>query len=445
MCKFSAAEIVSDNLMTREQIIAYLQDDFRIDLSTIRRIAVVDDLPVTQVTPYEKIPHHRYKLSFDRRTGTLYVQATEGRLRVEHLKIETAVLSEISGQPVAFDNSSTPIDVPLETWLQGLRLNLRSKKIHGAIIGSMWNLNFYLRFFAEGPFSDRYLKDVDATTLAAYIDHQIALAVIEEEYLTGQLELKQTERSIFQEGDLADPSMITRIKALQDRIPSFSDKMSALRKKTDFLDYIKSDFIFFSDLQNRTSLFKQTLTTDGTAIFENNFLSYQLIDIKDKTYINFNWANAEILSAALCAIDREFGLKSFHMYGKCGSLVPQIKVGQMVAPVKVFDGKQFIEIKNQIGPNNDITPVSFINVESPLLETRSWAKSALGLGCDCVDMELASAINSVPSEIVKSIVYYVSDEPVRGMTLSDRLGMLKQRLKCSHIILTDLIARSEPS
>jgi hypothetical protein len=442
MCKFSAAEIVSDNLMTRAQIVDYLKDDFRVELNLIKRLSVVDFLPLDKIALCEKIPHHRYDLFFDRISGTLFIKATEGKLRVEHLKVEVDVLSEISGWRVIFEDSSVPIDEPLKKWLQRMRANLGSRKISGVVIGSMWNINFYLRFFAEGPFADKHLKTVDPSVLKNYVEHQLTLAVIEEEYLAGRLELNQTEKSVFQEGSLVDSLTITRTKAIQDRIEDFSTKIAALREKPDFLDYIKSDFIFFSDLQNGTSLFQQTLASDRAKIFEDSFLSYQLIDCTGKTYINFNWANAEVLGAALKTLDREFGIESLHMYGKCGSLSPDIKVGQLVAPIKTFNGEHFIDIQNRIGKNVDIRSATFIDVASPLLETKSWATSARKHGCDCVDMELTSVIQGVSPEVIKSIVYYVSDEPTRGMTLSDRLGMLAQRLECSRLILINLFANT---
>jgi purine-nucleoside phosphorylase len=176
-----------------------------------------------------------------------------------------------------------------------------------------------------------------------------------------------------------------------------------------------------------------------TEIIDDSFLSYQIIDVRNKTYINFSWANDEILSAAIKTLEQVFSFKSLYMYGKCGSLTPDLKIGQLVAPMQCSNGKKFVDIKNQMLLSNDTKAVNFIHVQSPLVETRTWARTMLSLGCNCVDMELDSVVRSISEKVTKKIIYYISDEPTMGLTLSDRLSMLKQRLDCSKKIIEDLL------
>jgi hypothetical protein len=94
----------------------------------------------------------------------------------------------------------------------------------------MWNFNFYLKFFAQGEFADTYTKNLNRVTLENYVIHQLALAVIEEEYIHGRLNLNEHERTIFQEGKISGRTTLATTKKISSVIPFFHDKIAILRK-----------------------------------------------------------------------------------------------------------------------------------------------------------------------------------------------------------------------
>ena len=266
--------------------------------------------------------------------------------------------------------------------------------------------------------------------------------MIEDEYINSRLSLNDEEKNIFQEGHLPDSRTIGIAKKIVTRIPMFNDKVQILRGKSDIVEYIKTDYLFFFDLNNGTSLFKETLVSDQTEIIDDYFLSYQLITIKDATYINFSWANADVLSAVLKELEHIFHLKSFYMYGKCGSLTTKQKIGDLVAPVRSYNNENFIDIDNEMElQTHDVKKANFIFVDSPLIETKAWAGESIELGCECVDMELDPAIRALSKNTIKKVIYYISDQPTLGLTLSDRISLLGQRLDCSKIIIEDILKR----
>ncbi len=435
-------KIITDNLMTRDQILSYLKDDFCVDLEKIKEIILLDQISPELNLLVKKIPHHRYNIFFAENSGKLYLQATEGKLRTKHLEFESKIMSSLVGHSIKFTNTTAAYENLVSAWTIRMKQALSDRKIDGVLIGSMWNFNFYIKFLTNNKFADKFTEQVDQLILKKYVDHQLALYVIEDEYINGRLRLTEHEKNIFQEGHLPDPKAIKITQELTKRIPTFDDKVQILYSKSDLISYIKTDYLFFFDLNNGTSLFKETLVSDVAEIIDDYFLSYQLITIKGATYINFSWANADVLNAVLKELGRTFNLKSFYMYGKCGSLTANPKIGDLVVPVRSYNNETFIDIHNEVEQlHYGVKKVNFMYVDSPLVETKTWANESLKLGCDCVDMELDPSVRALSKNTVKKIIYYISDQPMLGLTLSDRISLLKQRLDCSKIIIEDILKR----
>lgn len=438
----STKNIIADNLMTRDQILSYLKDDFRVDLKKIKEIILLDQISPELNLSVKKIPHHRYNLFFSENSGKLYIQAIEGKLRTRHSELECKILSSLMGYEIKFTSIVTSYENLVEAWLARMKRSLSGKKINGVLIGSMWNFNFYLKFLTNDKFADKFTGQVEQEILKNYVEHQLAIFIIEDEYINNRISLSDEEKNIFQEGHLPDFRTIEIAKKLARKIPMFNDKVQILRDKSDIVEYIKTDYLFFFDINNGTSLFKETLVSDQTEIIDDYFLSYQLITIKNATYINFSWADADVLNAVLKELERTFHLKSFYMYGKCGSLTVKQKIGDLVAPVRSYNNENFIDIDNEMGRQiYDVKKANFIYVDSPLIETKTWATESIKLGCECVDMELDPVIRALSKNTIKKVIYYISDQPTLGLTLSDRISLLEQRLNCSKIIIEDILKR----
>jgi len=195
-------------------------------------------------------------------------------------------------------------------------------------------------------------------------------------------------------------------------------------------------------LRDGTSSFDKTLVFEEASIHHDDYLSYQLFRVGSDMYVNFGWADAGTLHDVLKTLYSKYDIKKFYMYGKCGSLSDRIGLGQIVAPVESYSDDVLVKIDNVMSAEWNFLSVRFTHVDSPLLETKTWKKSAVAMGCQCVDMELVPVVRALPKETAKKILYYISDRPNRGVFLSDRLGFVEQRLACSKIIIDDLLEKS---
>ena len=439
----SIQEIIEDNLMSHEQILSYIKDDFRVDLNKIRKIVILDQYSHNNFSSYKRIPHHRYCLYFDEVVGDLFIQPTEGKLRSRHIEIESKILASLIGKPIDFVDLSHPLENRIINWEKGLQKLLSGKGIDGVLIGSLWNFNFYLKLLANSNFAKRYTQNLDQVILNKYVVHQLTLIVIEHEYINNGLFLEEFEKSIFQEGNIPNLKTIEITRRISRKIHAFEDKVSFLRKRKDLIEYINTDYLFFKDIEERTSTFKKTLVSKYAKIVHDPLLNYQLITINDSAYINFSWANAEVLNIVLKRLEEHYNFNSFYMYGKCGSISTDFKIGQLVIPIRSYSNKTFTNIYNQVQPASGISGTNFIHVNSPLLETRRWAKEAIQSGCDCVDMELDPVVRALSKHVAKKILYYISDQPTLGLTLSDRLSLITQRLDCCKIIVNDILLQTK--
>ena len=421
--------------MRPEQIDTYLKDDFRTELNIINKVSVYSSFDNKSISGFEHIPHHRYSLLFNPITREIRIHPTEGGLRTDHIRIETELISYITKNKTVFENNTTHPTQLVLSWLERVKKDMGDKKLKGILIGSIWNFNFFIKRKLGGDFGQFASSVRGPSAMEQYINHQLNLILLEQEYLQGGLLLTESEKDIFSEGGLPTQEEVSMSSDISKRISDFKKKMCDLKEDKDLLEYISTDYLFFNDIENGTNEFKETIEGNRATIIDDPFISYQIIDTGCGFYLNFSWVSAEILQHAVKGISNMYDIEELHMYGKCGSLSEKYRVGDFAYPTILFDEKGLVKFKNELWNRPQLEGAAFVSVISPLIETRKWAADMIEKGCECVEMELSSVLSSVKPETKKFIVYYVSDQPLAGHTLSSRLGLLKQRLSCSKKII----------
>lgn len=428
--------------MTKEEILRYIFDDFRIELEQINNVIILDNSNGLVDTGVKKIPHHRYELYFNPTDGTLFITPTEGLLRNKHIEVEVSILSNLTGRKINFQNCSKNQhkEKNLSKWFLGLNDRLRKKpSIKSILIGSMPNYNFLLRSHYEPGFLDDSRGRINTASLNDYIIHRAQLAVIEEEIFQERLLLDpDVTGQIYHEGKMPSLEWIEIAESIFNKIENCQTKLGKILSEKIYRDYWFADYVLFSTRENDSTVFQDTILSPWSIIDRNDLLSYQLIFLKDQTIINFSWSNPHILSEAIKMIISEYKIKIFGMYGKCGSMIDECKMGEIVQPVKTRYLWSELDINNQVLANK-FKKLNFTCVDSPLLETKTWFKNEVQDGYSCLEMELYPIIRALTEKIKKQIYYYISDKPLHGINLSARYSFLQSRLACTKLALKGII------
>lgn len=429
-------QVITDNLMSKSEILEYIKDDFKVDLQSLKKVIVHRRNFINDDNESTKIPHHRYSLYFDKKSDTLNIFPKEGVLRTKHIRLEVECIEKIFSTKIEFEEiENDNLESESERVLKQIIAAVGSRNIKGIIVGSLWNFNFFINMKTHPNFLKEIIGSLDQKGLDNYIDYRVRLMVIENLVVNGLLSLNPNELTIFKEGNLPTIEDLKKVDEIAIKIKDLENLVVKKKQDENIVLYLTADYIFFNDLHNQTDLFSKTTDFPETKIFKDFFLSFQILAIDNQVYVNLPWANPIALALVIDKLCRKYSIESFYMYGKCGSLSDEINVGQLVAP-------NAVEYKdNQITFDNSLLEVShtkFSSVDSPLLETHTWLLDMAERNIKCVEMELFPILKVLNEKIKKYIVYYVSDNPNGKFKLSNRFEFLDQRLECVNRILLEI-------
>ncbi|MFA7301650.1 MAG: hypothetical protein WC069_05045 [Candidatus Shapirobacteria bacterium] len=437
MIENDISNLIKNNLMTREDLVKYLFDDLRVDLKKINSIKVYQQPNNKLKINLKKIPHHRYGLYFNELSGEMHIFPTEGVLRIEHLRIEAKVLEKLYTKKIKFSvYGKSLIEQNSKKVVNKINEHLLGSKIDGILIGSLWNFNFFTNLRIRPGFLSVFLADLDQDKIDKYVEYRIRLMIIEEELLSGKINLTKEEMEIFNEGILPEDKDYLNISNLSKKVKNINSILTTRHNDNDLTEYLTLDFLFYRDMHSNTGTFLKTMDFPETKIYKDNFLSFQLIKIGNLTFVNFSWANPTATAKVIELLQNKYEIKYFYMYGKCGSLSEKINTGDLVAPSTTENDNLRLNIHNTIKEN--IKKVDFCCVDSPLLETTDWLKEKKVNNIDCVEMELFPIVKILSPEVKKHIEFYVSDCPGRKYNLSNRFSFLYQRFSCVKNILNNI-------
>lgn len=430
-------QIIDESLMTRDGLLKYLNDDFRVDPKLIDRVIAHRQKASVVDKSHKRIPHHRYELYFDKSSRSLNIYPSEGLLRLEHIKLEVALLERIYNKKISYISKGIDTtEVDSQTLADNITKKCYGNNIDGILVGSPYNLNFFINLRIRPNFLSKLLKNLDKIDIEKYVNYRLKLIVIEENLLSEKITLSPEELTVFAEGRLPIDSEINEVNQIFQRINDFDLQLTNLQKDNELIQYLKLDYIYYHDMKSGTKNFLKAMDYPETKIYQNDLLPFQIVKYNQKLFINFGWTNPIITSKVIKNLQKNNKINYFYLYGKCGSLSPVYKVGDLVAPSSTKYSGNRIDIHNQV--STEIPRAAFCCVDSPIIETKSWLNEQQRNNIDCVEMELFPLIKSISSETIQNITYYVSDCPGGKYNLSHRFSFLTQRFACVRDILNSL-------
>lgn len=417
-------ELLNNSVMSRDEVVDYISDDFRVGFNELKKVRIYKySQNVTKPTA-KKIPHHRYNLFFE--NGELSIVPREGALRVKHITTELQILETYLNHKINFEIIENTLEsFELNSALSDISSKLDTSALDGVIVGSIWNINFFINKKIRRDAYKQFFNRFDKNDMEKYITHRLMVSDIESYLLNGTI--KNIDHCIFQEGGLPNNETYNYVKRIHQGLNNIINRTEILN------DYLGLDYVFFNDLRNNTKMFDEAVNFPETQVFSNNLLTYQIVTVPGKIgkYLNISWIESSVLGGILEKLQHIYPYKEFFMYGKCGALEKSMKVGSFVAPKSITKEEELPIFNNAI----DIPQYDFIGVDSPLMETKNWLKESLSTGARCVEMELYDIFKRIKSPDCIDIGYYVSDNLNSGFKLSNRFDFLNQRLLLSERIV----------
>lgn len=424
--------LLNDSVMTKDEIITYIMDDFRVNINDLNKVTIYQ---YREKIDYKinKVAHHRYDLYFH--NGNLIIMPLEGALRINHIIIEIKILEVHLKKsiPIEIKSDNNSINNGLDDTINDIRSKIGQDELQGIIIGSLSNINFFVNIKIDGNRFDHIIQKFNPSIIDRYVSHRLRVSDIEASYINGGS--NDVDSSIFQEGAIPTQEVYDYVNRYytENKIVSHNISLDSMI----VYKYLALDYIYFNDLDKGTNLFNSCTQFDETQIFSTKLLTYQIIAIPQKAgkYLNISWIEPSILGYLLKEMQKIYNYEKLFIYGKCGSLSDSIKVGTIVAPQSIY--------KTRITPINNCFEskryCDFISVESPLIETKKWLRTTTASGISCVEMELADIFEKIEQPKHIDIGYYISDNLTSNLKLSNRFDFLYQRLFLSGRIVNDLL------
>lgn len=428
----SPYELLNDSVMSKDEIIKYIKDDFRTNLNDLYKITIYK-YKQEMVQKCSRISHHRYNLYYC--DGNLIIMPFEGALRINHIITEIRILEAYLNKKISIEiiDDNITDSKELDNAIVDIKSKIGKNDLLGVIIGSLSNVNFFVNYRVDKKRFDTVINKFSSTIIDRYVSHRLRVSDIETSYING--ESNDVDSSIFQEGAIPTQEMYDYVERFY-----YDNKIAHQYSIIDYdvlYKYLALDYIYFNDLNNGTNVFNSCTQFNETQIFSNKLLTYQIITTPQKNgiYLNISWIEPTVLGYVLKELQKEYCINKLLMYGKCGSLIESVSVGSIVAPKSIYKNG-IIPINNCFGSGQCY---DFISVETPLFETKKWLKDTVSLGISCVEMELADIFERIRHPEFIDIGYYISDNLTSNLKLSNRFDFLYQRLFLSGRIVNCLL------
>lgn len=440
MVQADIIEVIEDNLLTREELFAYIQTALCVDVARITSVVAHCDRSTMPGDGVERVPYHRYELCIEN-GSVLHMAPTEGMLRIDHLAFQTQCLAVLLGREVGFAIvGDYDITQKAKNVVASIKKELHDGElIQGIVVGSLWNFNFFVNRRLHRDALNAIIASTQSEPADDYLLFRARQCAVEQLVLDGAIVLTDAEGATFREGALPDTADKELLEGIMARADSqlFNAMVEQMLADEALRDYMALDYLFFKDLRDGTTLFNQTTDFPETVIKENKELAFQLLRIEGKTFVNFGWFNAALLAEVTKQLQKIYPISTLHMYGKCGS-ISQLSAGSLVLPTcTAMAAGKVLQIDNAL---TGLPRGSFSCVESPLVETHTWARAMQARGDVCVEMELYPLLSVLDKSVRPAIVYYASDQPLKDVKISHRLAYLRQKVACVELLLDDMFS-----